>query len=827
MVKIQFYPLDVSYFTEEEGMVGSNIEKARIIIFGKTSEGKKIIVVNDYDPYFYIQVGKDFDVETLTGKAIEHKGKVHLIRRYEQTRKEYNGELVNVIKVVVNHPKAVPVFRDIFKEDEDIIDIFEADLNFSRKFLVDKKIIPLTLHEFEGDLINLKYKVDTYLCEEIIQVSDDVCPNLKVMGFDIETYLPESMEVSSVKNPIIMLAFFGVETDKEGNYEKEFRKIITWKKFATENKDIEFVNSEAELIEKFKEHIEKYDPDILTGYYSDVFDMTYIRDRADKYKINLNLGLDNTKIMSARGRINSQSIRGIVHIDIYQFVSKLMHDALDTDNFGLDSVAKELIGEGKDDISFQELTEAWDNHPEDLEPYCRYNLNDSRITCLLCIKLLPNIIELVKAVGLSPFEITRSAFSQLVEWFTIRNCDDFNQLIPNRPNHHEIKRRMMTTYKGGFVFEPKPGLYDGLAVFDFRSLYPSIIVSHNISPATFSKESAEGYIKVPETEYYFNKNKKGFLPNLIEDLIKRRLRVKEILKKNYDPALNARQQSLKTLANSFYGYLAFAGSRWYSYECADAITTYARYYINKVIDKAKEREFEVIYSDTDSIFIHIDTSKMDEAKHFIESINNDLPGIMELEFEGFYPKGIFVFTKSGTGGAKKKYALLEDSGKIKIRGFAYVRRDWSKIARSAQLKILEIILKEGDEKKAFNYIISVVNDIREGKVDNERLVVTTQLSKDIDSYSQNAPHVAVAQRMKNAGIKVGPGSLIRFVIVKGKDRISDRARFISEVKEGDYDPEYYINNQLVPAVEQIFNVLGYSKDDLLASKDQSKLDSFF
>ena len=101
------------------------------------------------------------------------------------------------------------------------------------------------------------------------------------------------------------------------------------------------------------------------------------------------------------------------------------------------------------------------------------------------------------------------------------------------------------------------------------------------------------------------------------------------------------------------------------------------------------------------------------------------------------------------------------------------------------------------------------------------------MSKEIGDYDSIGPHVAIATKMKNKGMDVGAGSAIEFIITRDGEKIRDKARLPSEVKQKDYDSEYYINNQVVPAVEKLFEVLGYTKEDLLESKQQNKLDKFF
>jgi len=617
-------------------------------------------------------------------------------------------------------------------------------------------------------------------------------------------------------------------------YSDNFKKVFVWKRFKTDADYIEFVDSEADLIEKFKETIEHFKPDILTGYFSDGFDLPYVKTRADKYKIKLDIGLDYTELKVKSGRETAAAINGITHLDIFKFIKRVMGATLDTYSFDLGAIADELLDEKKHEVSLEELPFAWDNHNDDLDKFSKYCLRDSYLTYCLATKMLPTIIEMVKIVGIPMYDVNRIGFSQLVEWYIMRQAPQFNELAPNKPHYDEIQRRRTNTYQGAFVYEPKPGLYKDIVVFDFRSLYPTIIGSHNIGPDTLDcsccKDITTNIAADEDQHHWFCTKKKGFIPILIEDLITRRMRIKEIIREESDEKfvfLDARQNSLKLLANSFYGYLGFFGARWYSIECARSVTAWGRSYIHKVIDKAKNEEFVVLYSDTDSVFMTLDGKSKNDALKFAESVNVELPGLMELEYEGFYPAGIFVSAKIGPFGAKKKYALISEQGTLKIKGFETVRRNWSLIAKDVQENVLGIILKEHDTRKALEYVKSVISDLRNKKVTMENVIIHTQLQKEILDYAAKGPHVAAAQRLKNKGKQIAPGSIIKYVVTQGSDIIRNRVKLPDEIKNTDYDADYYINNQVVPAVERIFNVIGYTKEDLLETKEQTKLEGFF
>ncbi len=202
---------------------------------------------------------------------------------------------------------------------------------------------------------------------------------------------------------------------------------------------------------------------------------------------------------------------------------------------------------------------------------------------------------------------------------------------------------------------------------------------------------------------------------------------------------------------------------------------------------------------------------------FLDSINQDLPEGMELEFEGFYQRGFFV--------TKKRYALIQDDT-IVVKGLELVRRDWAPVAKKTQGSVLKAILKDASPQKAAKIIKKVIQDITEGNISLEDLVIHTQLTKNPEEYVQKAPHVMAAKKALKKGRNVGRGSIIRYVVVKGKGPISKRAVPLEDAEISNYDPSYYIENQVLPAVLRIIDALGYSKEDMIHKEKQSSLDAF-
>jgi len=810
MAAFRFFPLDITYKVVNGA--------PRIYLFGKTADGQRMCVVDDsFPPYFYVIPKAGVAVnEKLTKIVLEEEGTKFLVTKVVPVTKKYLENERVCLQVFTNIPGAVSKIRDIVKTWDNVEAVLEADILYVRRYLIDRGIIPFSQLLVDGEPAQEKLRIPAIKANSIKSEGDVSLTNPRILGIDIETYNPAGAEINMEKYPILMVALHG----------DNFAKVITWKQFETDDKTIEFVRSEADLIQRTKELIEEYKADIITGYYSDGFDMPYIVTRAKKYKIPLDIGLDYCELkVSTKGQQSVQST-GMVHVDSYKFIKKILARGLKTDSFTLNAVASELLGEKKNDVAVENLAKSWDNN-EGLEAFCKYNLQDAALAHKLLLKVLPNIIEMVKIVGVPLHDITRMGFSQFVEWYIIRQAFIAGEIAPNKPDYRAQQQRMMKRIKGAFVFEPIPGFYRNIAVFDYRSLYPSIIASHNISVGTTNCNCCRGIEKVPDSNLWQCTRKKGFLSGIIEDIISRRARIKDIMKKgDKDPLLSARSEALKVLANSFYGYLAFAPARWYSFESAEATTAWGRHHIKQVIAKANEQQFKVLYSDTDSVFLELVNKTKDDALHFVEDINKDLPGMMELDFENFYPAGIFVAVKDSEAGAKKRYALLDEKGELKIRGFETVRRNTSIIAKEAQRNVLDLMLKQGNAQEALAYIKNIISDLKNNKVPIEKVTIRTQLQRNIANYESFGPHVAAAQRMQNKGMIVGPGSPIKFVIVKGEGKIRDKVKLPEEIEQSDYDPEYYIDHQVVPAVERLFSVFGITAEAILGKGNQSKLESF-
>ena len=425
MQKIKFYPLDATYKVIDG--------KPVIHLFGKTTDNKQICVLYDkFEPYFYIIQKWGFDlISKLKNLAIKKDNETITILNLEAIKKKYMEKEVTAIKVTVKLPYHVPIISEEIKNFEGIESINENDILFVRRFMIDKNIVPLTLCEAEGDFATQKLKVLAFKAEKIEQFSTETLLKPRILSIDIETYTPGYKQIEPEKNPIIMMSF----------YSEDFKKTVVWKKFHTELDYVEFVDSEQELINKFKEVVESYKPDIVAGYFSDGFDLPYIKARADKHKLKLDLGLDFSELKIEKRINETAQITGITHLDVFKFIRKVIASTLDTDKYNLNAVASEMLDEKKHDADLDALSKVWQEGIESMDEFVEYCLNDSRLCYKLAEKLFPTVSEMVKITGLTIYDVNRMGFSQLVEWYLLKQALQFNEIAPNKPDNKELLKR--------------------------------------------------------------------------------------------------------------------------------------------------------------------------------------------------------------------------------------------------------------------------------------------------------------------------------------------------------------------------------------------------
>lgn len=789
--------LDVDYINKGE--------KSVIRLFVKTKQGIQIFEDASFKPYFFATVSDVKKAKRELKEAVFGEGtKIASIEIVEKSNAD------NVLKLLFENVQGLVATRAEVTALPSVLDKAEHDIPFARRYLLDHKLEPMNGAELvvEGKAVKKAKLVE------------EENPSFRLGAFDLETYSPGRFS-DPKKDPILMASFAKQGKSSVLSYGKGF------------GKHVEVLGNEKEMLQGLVNRVKGEELDVIATYNGDLFDFPYVKERAAKWGLKFAVSSDGSepRIMS-KGRDNAAKLVGIQHLDAYQLLRFLSRFAVvNLIKFDLESVVKRLFGKEKEKVTSDEINRIW-NERKGLDRLAAYCAEDSAYTLKIAEQYMPLLVELCKIVKQPLFEVGRASASMLVEYLIMAKCFETKRLIANKPDDAAIQQRLMHPIKGGYVKEPEPGLHENLAMLDFSSLYPTIIISHNVSPDTVGCEHEECKRKnVAPNKQWFCGKKKGLIPEILKGLFEKRMEIKKQAKKldKSDPnyaLLNARQQALKILLNSFYGYLLYSRSRFYSREAGSAITAWARQYVQWVGKEAEKAGFGVLYTDTDSALLRIPKEKKrKDVELFAEKINKQLPGVMNLELEGFFKRGIFVTKESGEG-AKKKYALIDYKGNLKIVGFEYVRRDWSPAAKETQRNVLRAVLEEGKPEKAVDIVRNVIERLKEGKVGNNELVVFTQIKKPLKKYEAIGPHVAAAKKAIVKGKEIGVGSVVGYIITKSGKSISDKAQLQEYVKEGNYDADYYIEHQVVPAVIKIMRELGYSREDLIQGGKQHKLSSF-
>ncbi|MCK5609161.1 ribonuclease H-like domain-containing protein [Candidatus Pacearchaeota archaeon] len=818
-MKTKFIPIDYDYFD----LNGKN----HIKIIGRDETGKRICVIDTCDIYMWAILNRDVSndkIEELKEKiskiTVEKKDRTTVIEKIELHDKKFLEKEVKALKIFATNYKDLPGIASELG-DEAIYKRRGYDLGFTTHYIIEKKLKPLYWYEIEGqditDSEEFKTKnlnVDKTIKVEKIKEIKEIKFTPKVLSYDIET---DALQIG--EGEILMISLVS----------KNYKKVISWKKSKTRTPDfVEYVEDEKELLKRFVEEVKKNSPDFLVGYFSDGFDLPYIKERARLLNVRLPIGIDGSQPRLSRGNQTTAKINGIVHIDILRFIKTAYAQYMKSESLSLNEVAKEFLNDKK--IKF-ELKHSSKIDEKNWNEYYKYNLQDSVLVEGLFEKMWPDLVEFSKTINEPIFDTSRYGLSKYIESYILHNLEKFNEIPERRPGYNESNERKNTRgVEGAFVLEPKPGLYDNIAMFDFTSMHTSIIITHNLSSATLLEKKEKDAFVSPEIEtkegikkYYFQK-KIGFFPELLKDIFEKRKKFKEEYKKNPNHMTKARSNAFKVLSASAHGYIGFFGARYYSKETSASVLAFVRKFNQEIIEKVEKEGFTPIFGDTDSVGFLMNNHTEKEVKDFLKKLNSELPGVMHLELEGFFKRGLWVTTRDGTTGAKKKYAMIDKKGKTKIRGFETVRRDWCRLSREMQSKVIKLILEQGNGEEALAYVKEVIKKVKTRKIEKEDIVIKTQLKKPIEEYKAITPHVIAAKKMAENETPVTQGGIIEYFIAETRTKsklVRDKVALIDEDK--DYEIKYYLEKQIIPAIENIFQVLDIDAKSLITDSKQTTL----
>jgi DNA polymerase I len=783
-MKVTFWLLDISSKLRSS--------KAELWLWGIDDKDNRCVVIDrNFVDYFYAVVEEGFDPSKLAEeirKALEKS-----IVKTEVVQRNFFGKPVQTVKVYCKNPKETAKLARSLRSFEGVKECLEDDIRLSMRYLIDNNMVPCGWHEVEAveEKNALGVRADkVYQAKASPQLLErQEVPPLRVLSFSMTCYSHEGTPKPD-RNPVIIIS------TATGNGEEN--------QFLADEKG----NDKATIAE-FLSYVREFDPDVIVSYGANKVDWAYLTQRCRMLKMKLNIDRACTEPhTSVYGHV---SLTGIANIDLADFADefpsvKVKNLTNMADNLGVMKIDPRTIIE---DVDFADY---WDNKRK-RGSLTRFSLDNARSLKGVAELLLDFAMQLSSLVGLPLDHVVTAAVGFRVEWFLIKHAQKIGELIPKRVE------QPYRPYAGGLVLKPKAGLHENIAVLDFKSMYPSIMIAYNLSPDTYvspkEPEPASGVFEAPEVKHKFRKAPPGFYKEILTYLIGVRGEIR-VKMKNLNPesveyrVLDARQKAVKVITNAAYGYAGWTGARWYIKPVAEAASAWGRHTIQTAIDMAQSADLKVVYGDTDSLFVSNDEKKTRKLEKKIESK-------LDLDVERGEVYVRVFFTE-----AKKRYAGLRQDGSLDIVGLEVIRGDWSEVAKKVQENVLEIILKEKSSQKAVGYVQSVVDELRQRKVPFRDLIIWKTLTKPVEKYAVKASHVEAAKMLRDKGWRLTVGDKVGYVIVAGEGRLYQRVKPYLFASYDEVDVNYYVTKQVVPAAARVLQFFGVAEGELLKATEKEK-----
>ena len=567
------------------------------------------------------------------------------------------------------------------------------------------------------------------------------------------------------------------------------------------------VPDEASLLRALLERIQEIDPDVLVGWNVVDFDLRVFAARCRAHRLPTDLGRmpGEIRILEERGRGGSRAqIPGRVVLDGLP----LARESLRLEDYRLDTVARAVVGRGKrlDPEVPDKAAEIGRLLREDPAALVAYNREDARL-----------VLDILDGEGLFDLCVERSQLCGMPLDRVSASIASFDRLyLPalrakGRVAPNVNASQSASELSGGAVLEPVAGFHRNVVVYDFKSLYPSLICTFGLDPLALAcADTGTGSAITAPNGARFARDA-ALLPSLIGDLLHAR---EEATARGDRHA----RQAIKIMMNSLYGVLGATSCRFFNPAVANAITSFGQQTLGWAREAFEAAGVRVLYGDTDSVFVTLDQAVDPEAlRSQIETriggrIQREygVASALALELDAHYLRFFLPRVRGGRGGSKKRYAGFTRDG-LQSVGLESVRRDWPAIAGRLQNGILERAFRD---EEVVPFVRSVVEEVREGRCDAE-LVYRKRIRKSsLDRYTTNAPHVVAARKL---GARAG--SVVRYVITPG----GPEPLHPGQAPPPGLDRKHYVERVLRPVAESILEELGESFDAVLGNPRQMNL----
>jgi DNA polymerase-2 len=758
--------------------------RPEVHLYAVLETGEPALVVDDrFVPYFFVRAA---DAERTRDFAPGAR-----IVPVELTT--FAGE--PVARLEVRLPGEVPPLRARLLEAG--VECFEADVRFAYRYLIDHGI--RGGFAVDGPSEHRAGVGRVYRNPALAPAA--VTPGLRVLSLDVETS-PDARQLYSI-------AVAGAGGD---------RVFLVGRRPVTAP-GVEVAPDERRCLARFLGHLRAADPDVLTGWNVCEFDVGVLLQCARRTGLRLALGRTDEEAEVRRDQSFTREPRVILAgRQVLDGLALLRSAYVRLDDYRLETAARAILGVGKlfgPEHRGHEIERAYREDPATL---AAYNLHDARL-----------VLDILERTGLVELTVRRSLLTgmQLDRVGAQIAAVDSLYLGALRargrvaPSVGAVAPAEAAGIQGGLVLDSVPGLYRNILVFDFKSLYPSLIRTFNIDPLTYLPPAraagvpAGARIGTPGGAE-FRRDEPGILPELVARLAGERARARRA-----GDAVGA--QATKILMNSLFGVLGAAASRLFSPAAANAITTAGQHVIRLAAAAVERRGHRVIYGDTDSLFVDVgepDSGRAaGRAEALREAIGQDVARALteefavtshlELQFAKVYTRFFMPELRGSETGSKKRYAGLvgagAGAGELELVGLEAVRRDWSGVARRFQKELLGLAFHD---RPVDDFIRTFVADLRAGRYDDE-LAYRKAIRKPLAAYTKTTPpHVKAARRQREAA-----GRIIAYVVTRaGPEAVGEASA------PPDYD--HYVTQQLRPIADAVLRVLGGPAFDAIVGTER-------
>ena len=825
-------------------------EEYSISIFGRAENGDSVCVTTIFNPYFFVKVPKKIDPKFYMSKVIkkcsEYVHSSEFIKSKDVWGFQNNEQFIFLklfFKTYSDMKKCDGVLRKPLDPGNQPPKVYESNLEPVLRFMHRTKIqstgwIDTGSHCFPGNVSHCKIDLVCEDWKELRPVDrDDIAPFV-IASFDIESYSSTGKfpEPEVQDDACFQIAF---TLKRYGESEIFDKTCLCYKKTDTELDGCNIINFETEkdLLVGFTDYIRKHDIDALTGWNIFGFDLNFIFKRAKVNKCPVHFyemgRLKNTPSTLVEKKLSSSALgdnyfkllpmSGRFIFDLFQEI-KRQHNL---DSYSLNFVSQTFLGDQKIDMSPKEMFVRYrEEDPVKLREVAEYCIKDTILPHDLMDKLCNflNLVEMAKATWVPINYLSErgqqiKVFSQMA-----KEARELGYMIPTI-RYGAIQAE---AYEGATVLEAQVGAYYApITGLDFASLYPSIMMAHNLCYSTLVMDPKYDNIpgityesfRIGDRTYKFAQDVSSLLPVILEKLKKFRKQAKRdmaaatgMMKNVY----NGKQLAYKVSMNSVYGFTGAAKGMLPCVAIASTVTCKGRSMIEETKNYV-EKNFPgsiVRYGDTDSVMVEFNVEGLTGYDAIVKSWELGekaskectklfkSPNDLELE-KVYYP--YFLYSKKRYAAKmwikNKANEIVFDS--IDIKGLQVVRRDNTPYVRECCKEVLDIILESNNPESAKETARKRAVELLDGRVPMEKLILSQKLA---DSYaSNNLAHVKVRDKIKKRepGSEPQSGDRVQYVLVMAdSEKQCDKAEDPNWVKKKNLrlDYQYYFSNKFITPI---------------------------